>query len=178
MIEISTYVDETDEQRGLDVHNAVWPIDRIGIVEARSYRASQLANVDLLARVDGEIAGAAVGSIQPQWPEFVSVFVSVLPQSRRRGAGNALYVAVSDWARERRLDSMETIVADDDPVSLAFAQRRGFVEESHEKGVSLDLTTISMPLGTSTSGGPIRCRSAHVSLSVARSTTALSLIHI
>ena len=72
--------------------------------------------------------------------------MSVLPEYRRRGAGTALYAAISTWARERGLDTIQTIVADDDPGSLAFAQRRGFVEESHEKGVSLDLTRIRPPI--------------------------------
>ena len=145
MIEISPYVEEADEQRGLDVYNAVWPEEQIGPLEARSYRAGQLENIDLLARLDGAVGGHVLGSIQPQWPDFVAAFVSVLPEYRRRGAGTALYAAISTWARERGLGTIQTIVADDDPGSLAFAQRRGFVEESHEKGVSLDLTRIRPP---------------------------------
>ena len=50
MIEISPYVDEADELRGLDVYNAVWPEDRIGVEEERSYRAGLREYVDLLAR--------------------------------------------------------------------------------------------------------------------------------
>ena len=145
MVEIYPYADEADEQLGLDVYNTVWPHDRVGIDEERSYRASLSDYIDLLARVDGEIGGSALGSIQPQWPEFVFAPVSVLPERRRQGAGTALYEAVSAWARERGLDTIETIVADDDPESLAFAQRRGFAEESHEKGVSLALTRIEPP---------------------------------
>jgi GNAT superfamily N-acetyltransferase len=145
VIEISRFVDQADEQRGLDVSNAVWPNDRVGIVEERSYRASLGDYVDLLARVDGEVGGSALGAIQPQWPEFAFALVSVLPERRRQGAGTALYEAVSAWARERGLDTIETVVADNDPESLAFAQRRGFAEESHEKGVSLDLTQIEPP---------------------------------
>ena len=71
--------------------------------------------------------------------------MSVLPEYRRRGVGTALYVAISAWARERGLDTIQTIVDDDDPESLGFAQRRGFAEHSHEKGVSLDLTRIEPP---------------------------------
>lgn len=145
MIDISPYADELDEQRGLDVYNAVWPEDRIGLEEERSYRAGQLENIDLLARLDGAVGGHAIGSIQPQLPDFVAAFVSVLPGYRRRGAGTALYAAISTWARERGLDTIQAIVADDDSQSLAFARRRGFVEESHEKGVSLDLTRIQPP---------------------------------
>ena len=59
MIEISPHDDETDEQRGLDVYNAIWPEDRIGLEEARSYRAGQLDNLEFLARIDGAVGGAA-----------------------------------------------------------------------------------------------------------------------
>ena len=145
MIDIAPYANEVDQQSGLDVYNAVWPHDRIGLEEERSYRASQLDHVDLLARIDGVVGGCALAAIQPQWPEFVFAVVTVLPGYRSHGAGTGLYEAVSGWAREHGLDTIQTIVADDDPESLAFAQRRGFAEESHERGVSLDLTRIELP---------------------------------
>ena len=50
MNEISPYANEEDEQLGLDVYNAVWPHDRLGLEEERSYRASLRDHVDLLAR--------------------------------------------------------------------------------------------------------------------------------
>ena len=68
MIEIFPYADETDEQRGLDVYNAVWPHDRVGLDEVRAYRASLRDYVDLLARIDG-----AVGGLRPR------------PRSARKG---------------------------------------------------------------------------------------------
>jgi hypothetical protein len=43
------------------------------------------------------------------------------------------------------LDTIETIVADDDADSLVFAQQRGFAEDRREKGISLDLTRIEPP---------------------------------
>jgi GNAT superfamily N-acetyltransferase len=145
VIEVLLYADEADEQLGLDVSNAVWPHDRIGIEEERSYRASLRDYVDLLARIDGAVGGSAIGAIRPEWPELVLALVTVLPERRRLGAGTALFTAISAWAGERRLDTIETIVADNDPESLAFAQRRGFVEDRREKGVSLDLTRIEPP---------------------------------
>ena len=79
MNEISPYANEEDEQLGLDVYNAVWPYDRLGLEEERSYRASLRDHVDLLARVDGDVGGSALGAIQPEWPELVFALVSVLP---------------------------------------------------------------------------------------------------
>ena len=145
MIEIIPYADEADEQRGLDISNAVWPHDRIGIDEARSFRASLLDHVDLLARIDGHVAGSALGAIEPSWPEVVSALVTVLPEQRHRGAGTALYEVISTWARARALGTIEAVVADNDPESLAFAQRRGFAVDRREKGLSLDLTRIEPP---------------------------------
>jgi GNAT superfamily N-acetyltransferase len=145
MIEVLPYADEADEQLGLDVYNAVWPQDRIGIAEERSFRASVRDFVDLLARIDGVVGGSAVGAILPHRPELVFALVTVLPEHRRHGAGTALYEAISAWAGERGLDTIETIVGDDDGESLAFAERRGFTEHSREKGTSLDLTQIEPP---------------------------------
>lgn len=145
MIEVLPYQDE-DEQRGLDVYNAVWPHDRVGLDEERSYRASMHDHLDLLTRIDGTVGGTALGVISPQRPEVVFALVSVLAEFRRRGAGIALYEAISAWARERGLDTIETYVADNDPESLAFALRRGFTEDTHELGVSLDLRRIESPI--------------------------------
>jgi GNAT superfamily N-acetyltransferase len=145
MIEVLPYQDE-DEQRGLDVYNAVWPHDRVGLDEERSYRASMHDHLDLLTRIDGTVGGTALGVISPQRPEVVFALVSVLAEFRRRGAGMALYEAISAWARERGLDTIETYVADNDPESLAFALRRGFTEDTHELGVSLDLRRIESPI--------------------------------
>jgi GNAT superfamily N-acetyltransferase len=146
VIGVSTCADEADELLGLDVYNAVWPHDRVGIDEERAYRASMRDHVDLLARIDGAVAASALAAIVPQRPKQVFALVTVLPELRRRGAGTALYEAVSAWARERALDAIETIVADDDPESLAFAQRRGFAEDGHELGVSLELARIEPPI--------------------------------
>jgi GNAT superfamily N-acetyltransferase len=112
MIEVLPYADEVDERLGLDIRNAVWPHDRIGIDEERSFRASLRGYVDLLARIDGDVVGSAIGSIQPQRPEVVFALLTVLPGHRRRGAGTALYEAVSAWAREPGLDTIETSMAD------------------------------------------------------------------
>jgi hypothetical protein len=81
----------------------------------------------------------------PQRPEVAFALVTVLAELRRRGAGTALYEAISAWARERGLDTIQTLVADDDPESLDFALHRGFTEDGHQLGVSLDLTRIEPP---------------------------------
>jgi GNAT superfamily N-acetyltransferase len=145
VVEVVICRDEADEQISLDVWNEVWPHERVGLPEAQSYKASLRDSVDLIARVNGDPAGSAVAGIEPQRPDLATALVTVLEHKRRRGAGTALYEAISAWARERGLEEVEAVVADDDPESLEFARRRGFVEDRREKGVALRLADIQAP---------------------------------
>jgi mycothiol synthase len=145
VIEVSPVADAVEEQLSLDVFNATWPHMRFALPEVQSYKRALLAHADLLAREDGAILGSGFAAVHPGLPDEVRALVTVPPATRRRGAGTALYEALSAWARERGVDGLESVVADDDAASLAFAERRGFVEERREKGVSLDLTAIEPP---------------------------------
>jgi GNAT superfamily N-acetyltransferase len=145
VVEVLTCTSKADEQASLDVYNAVWPHDAVGIDEVHSFQASMAAYVDLVARLDGEVAGSGVAAILPQRPELPMVLLTVLPERRRLGAGTALYEAISAWCREHGLEAIEAVAADDDEESIAFAQRRGFVEDRREKGVALDLTRVEPP---------------------------------
>jgi GNAT superfamily N-acetyltransferase len=145
VVEVLPCTSEADEQASLDVYNAVWPHDAVGLDEVHSFQASVTAYVDLVVRLDGEVAGSGVAAILPQRPELPMALVTVLPEWRRRGAGTALYEAISAWCREHGLDALEAVAADDDGESIAFAQRRGFVEDRREKGVALDLTRVEPP---------------------------------
>jgi GNAT superfamily N-acetyltransferase len=152
VIEVTPVANEAEEQLSLDAFNETWPHTRYGLAEVQSFKASVLDYADLLARSGGDVLGSGFAGIHPGFPELVSMVVTVPPGNRRRGAGTALYGAISGWARERGLERLETRVADNDPESLAFAQKRGFVEERREKGVSLDLTAIEPPPIDSPSG--------------------------
>lgn len=145
MIDLSPVTDKADEQLSLDLYNTVVPHERVSLNEVHSFKASLVDHVDLVARLDGEAAGSALAVIGPQRRELVFMLAAVLPEYRRRGVGAALYETISQWARERGIDTIEVPVADDDPESLAFAQKRGFREERQEKGVALDLTRIEAP---------------------------------
>ena len=145
MISISPVADEHEEQLSLDAYLATWPHESFGLPEVQAFKRSLLAHADLLARDDGVVLGSAFAALFPGLPESPRVMVTVPPRRRGRGAGTALYSGLSDWARERGLGTLEAVVADNDPDSLAFAQRRGFVEERREKGVALDVTAIDPP---------------------------------
>ena len=145
MVEVTSVLDATEEQTSLDLYNETWPHSRYALPEVHSYKESLLAHADLLARTDGKALGSGFAAVHAGFPERVLALVTVPSRHRRRGAGTALYRAISDWARERELETLEARVADDDPESLAFALRRGFVEKRREPGVALDLTATKPP---------------------------------
>ena len=145
MLEVSPCLDEPDEQRSLGVYNAVWPHDPFAMADVRSFKESVRDHVDLLARVGGAAVGSGVGAIFPQRVDRVYTIVAVLAEHRRSGVGSALYEAISAWAGERGLNELEVPVLDNDPESLAFARRRGFVEERRELGLVLDLAEVAAP---------------------------------
>ena len=140
MITVTACADEADERLCLDLYNAVWAHDPLTMDDARSYRASVTDHVSHLAWLDGTAVGSAVSVIAPQRSDRVFTIATVLAGQRRQGAGSALYRAISAWAAERDLGVLEVAVLDNDPESLAFAARRGFVEERHDVGVVLHLT--------------------------------------
>jgi GNAT superfamily N-acetyltransferase len=140
MLEIAACASDAEKQLSLDVYNAVWPHDAVTMDEVRSFEASQRHSVDLLGRLDGKPVGSGFAAIGPERPDLVFVLLTVLPGARGRGVGTGLYEEISRWSREHGLETLEAPASDDDPESVAFAERRGFVEHSREKGVALDLT--------------------------------------
>lgn len=145
VIEVFAVADDAGERLSLELYNEVWPHEALTLDEVHSFKRSVVECFDLVARVDGEPAGSAVVAILPQRRDLAFLLVTVLSGQRRRGAGTRLYQETSRWARERGLERIEVPVVDDDPESLAYARRRGFVEERREKGVVLDLTRVEPP---------------------------------
>ena len=145
MVEVRACAGAREEQLSLDVYNAVWPHEAVTMDEVRHFKAAMVDHIDLVAWIDGEPAGSGFVAIMPQRPDVPNVLVTVLAEARRRGAGTAVYEAISDWTREHGLDVLEAVVSDEDPESLAFAKRRGFREDRREKGVALRLAEIEAP---------------------------------
>ena len=69
----------------------------------------------------------------------------MLPELRGAGVGSALYARVAEWVQERGCVTLETTVAEDDPESLAWVDRRGFREVGRNSKMVLDLTAIESP---------------------------------
>ena len=138
-------MDEPDELASLDVYNTVWPHDAVTMDAVHSFRDSAQDYIDYLVREDGIILGSGVGALFAYRTGRVVTLITVLAGHRRRGAGTALYEAISTWASERGARELEVSVAGNDPESLSFAQRRGFTEERREVGLVLSLAGISPP---------------------------------
>lgn len=145
MLEVIACADEPDELAALEVYNTVWPHDAVTIDAVHSFRDSAQDYVAYLVREDGVILGSGVGAIFAFRPRRVVTLITVLAGRRRRGAGLALYQAISVWASERGAQALEVSVAGNDPESLAFARRRGFTEERHQVNLVLSLEGISPP---------------------------------
>ena len=144
-IEVRPCLSEGDERLSLEIHNVVWPRRAVTMDEVRSFKASTNDYGDFLAEVDGVTAGSAAVAVLPQRPRAGFVFLTVLEESRRRGAGSALYAAVSDWLRDRALDVVHASAAEEDAESQAYAARRGFVEIERYPRMLLDLASIEEP---------------------------------
>ena len=138
-------MDEPDELASLEVYNTVWPHDAVTIDAVHSFRDSAQDYIDFLVREDGVILGSGVGAIFGYRARRVDTLISVLAGKRRRGAGTAVYEAVSRWASERGARELGVSVSGNDPESLSFARRRGFTEERREVGLVLSLAGISPP---------------------------------
>jgi len=135
-----------ERARSLEIYNTVWPSEAVTPERAASWQASLADHADFLADVDGEDVGSAVAAVAPSRLSTCFALVTVLAATRRRGAGGALYAAVSEWARERDLSEIETRAAADDAASIEFGRRRGLEEHSRETGLELDLRTAAVPL--------------------------------
>jgi mycothiol synthase len=152
VLEVTACVDEPDELTSLEVYNTVWPHDAVTIDAVHSYRDSAQDYIDYLVREDGVTLGSGAAAIFAYRARRVVALITVLAGQRRRGAGTALYEAISRWAGARRALELEASVSDDDPESLSFAQRRGFTEERRQVGLVLSLAGISPPMVQSPAG--------------------------
>jgi GNAT superfamily N-acetyltransferase len=142
MVEIRPCRDEADEARSLEIYNTVWPRDAVGMDELNGFKAQLVAWCDEVAWSGERAVGSAFTAIRPERRDLPFVFLTVLPEARRRGAGTALYRSASDWVARHGLDRLEAVVEEDDEESLGFADRRGFVEQERNQRVVLDLAQV------------------------------------
>src|SRR5918994_4415150 len=133
---------EAELERSITVYNAVHPDDPTSLSEARETERQSRAFASFVAELDGELAGGAHVRVAT-FTEKPHCHVYVLAERRGRGAGRALLEAVDAWCRDREATALTSWVAEDDPESLAWAERRGFSERWRETFVELDLSTFT-----------------------------------
>ena len=133
---------ETDLLRSIEVYNAVHPDDPTSLSEARETERQCRSFAALVAELDGELAGGAHVRLAT-WTDKPHGKVYVLAEQRGRGVGQALLEAMDGWCRDLGATALTSWVADDDPESLAWAERRGFEERWRERFVELDLSTFA-----------------------------------
>lgn len=139
MIDVRRAETPRDKAISLDVYNRVEPEETVTPEEVAAWERANEASAEWVAALDGEDVGSGACAIQPQRPAAILAMVHVLPAARRRGAGSALYAAVSAFARAHGRGLLETRIAQADEASIAFAERRGFVEHQRDDWLELDL---------------------------------------
>jgi GNAT superfamily N-acetyltransferase len=141
MMEVRLSTSVADDARSNEIYNAVWPDYAFANEDAQAFKQAMPDADDYLAVEDGALLGSAFAAIRPERPADAFGVITVLPEYRRRGAGSALYDAVSRWAAARSLDAIESFVDEDDRESLAFAEKRGFRAIERYERLVLDLTS-------------------------------------
>ena len=89
---------------------------------------------------DDQVIGYSEAVHEPWLPEGqFNVWVGVVPQWRGQGFGFALYEDMEAFLHGQGARQLKSEVRDDDPVSLRFAERNGFVPDRHLFASTLDL---------------------------------------
>jgi len=123
----------------VEVHNEVAPVP-ITAGELEAYRNTLAGNeLHLVALTDEAAVG--VGFVTVEGDES-DAWIGVLPASRRRGVGRALYEGLSAWGRAVGLEHLEGRVDAAETEGLAWAARRGFEETGRETRLALDLASV------------------------------------
>jgi GNAT superfamily N-acetyltransferase len=100
----------------------------------------------LLGSEDGEDVAAGLALTGWYTPPHAAIAeVRVPPPHRGRGHALDLLRALSGWVAERGVTELRGEVWEDDPESLAWAERQGFREIGRSVRVGLDLTAIEPP---------------------------------
>jgi GNAT superfamily N-acetyltransferase len=146
-IVVEAVEDEAELAAWVALRNGVlpwWPMDIESVRHARN-RAQQ--RVELLARVDGELAGGGVAAVQgiigDPTVAFGNVFVPV--DRRRAGIGSAVFSRVAAEARGWGNTRLEAVVSESDPDGLAFLRPRGFEEVARAWEAVLPLAGLAPP---------------------------------
>ncbi|MEP6976737.1 MAG: GNAT family N-acetyltransferase [Thermoleophilia bacterium] len=138
----------SSDETGLStrIYNETWPDAAVTLEEAQAFHERMDDSEELIAFVGDEPAGSAITGIGGfVGPSTVFTLITVLPAKRCRGAGTALYQAISSWSHARERATLRTRAREDDPDGLGYATRHGFAEVGRETDLTLELTTLEPP---------------------------------
>jgi len=146
-LEIRAVTGYSELERWVATRNEVLPDDPDSPEMMALVRASELDHVDLLAFEDGEVLGTGLlagdpASVQSSHPY---VEVTVRERHRGRGVGAALLSDLSERARRLGKEGLVTESRAHDAYSIAFLERRGFVESGRSAKYVLELSRYEEP---------------------------------
>lgn len=143
MIEVRHVQTAEDRDAYVAVRNAIHPDTPISI-EAHFAETRQDDRADFLAYVDDMPVGTATGRrhFEDRESPLFLVSVRVLRGARKRGAGSALFAAISEHAHSVGRTGLYTIVRLDDADSNDYLRKRGFSEVLRCEEVSLRLGAV------------------------------------
>jgi GNAT superfamily N-acetyltransferase len=144
-LEIRDATDPAGLATSAELHNAILPHRAITAEEVGEMASYSLHWARVLALRDGQPVGTGAGEIVPTLADKAWLILEVLPGARRAGAGTALLDHLRGWARDHGAAHVEVSVEEDDPESVAFAERRGFTEIGRESRLVLELDGFEPP---------------------------------
>jgi GNAT superfamily N-acetyltransferase len=146
-IEIRQVSGYADLERWVATRNEVLPDDPDSPEMMALVRASELEHVDLVACESGEILGTGMLAGDPESVESSHPYVEVtVPEKHRgRGVGAALLRELSERARRLGKEGLDCESRAHDEYSIAFLERRGFVETGRSAKYVLDLAQYEGP---------------------------------
>ncbi len=138
--------DDADLELIAAIVNLTSPEDGTSVEELRWSSATYPGEARFIAELDGRPAGVStVGRIHVHPPEYEALWVTVdvLPEARGHGVGTALLDASARVARGAGKSHLHIPASADRPDSVAFLERRGFVEFERAHAVRLDLNGLA-----------------------------------
>jgi mycothiol synthase len=125
---------------------AAQPRERATVGDFVDWRRQAENMVWILCERKGSVLGAGFALTGWHTPPHRAIGAAlVAPDARGAGVGTTVLRALEAWARERGATELDGPVQEDDAGSIAWAERRGYVEAGRESHLVLDLTTIGPP---------------------------------